>query len=310
MDAPRMFTMLERGHRTGGDPRSHTLMAAVGAFLWSLVCRNYTNATEETPRFPPVRHLVLEPEDIREKAVFVIGDIHGCLDELLELVEKARRTEQGREILFLFVGDLINKGPKNAEVVKYIRELKGLSVRGNNDESLIDELRGDRSNLSSKYGWVAEMADEDIDYLLKMPYTISIPSINSMIVHAGIIPGRPLHAQSITDMVHMRNIIEEDYFHGSGLRGDRHVTEGVAWASLWPGPEHIYFGHDARRGLQFHPKATGLDTGCVYGKELTGVFINYSKKLISLKAHKVHKDTTLKKIKNNVKRNKGNQNNV
>lgn len=55
--------------------------------------------------------------------------------------------------------------------------------------------------------------------------------------------------------------------------GSSKVDQGEAWASLWPGPDHVYFGHDARRGLQLWPFATGLDTGCLYGNVLTGVFI-------------------------------------
>jgi len=49
---------------------------------------------------------------------------------------------------------------------------------------------------------------------------------------------------------------------------------GEPWASQWQGAEHIFFGHDARRKLQLYPKATGLDTGCLYGFELTGVYMD------------------------------------
>lgn len=99
-----------------------------------------------------------------------------------------------------------------------------------------------------------------------MPYTISLPDFNAIVVHAGLVPERPLEQQSFDDMTLMRNIAVTRGPHGeTEYTAFEHGKDGQPCASAWPGPQHVYFGHDAKRGLQLARYATGLDTGACYG---------------------------------------------
>lgn len=220
-----------------------------------------------------------------------MGDVHGCLEELKELVETVNTPEAG--IMYIFCGDILNKGPYSVETLRYARGLtNSLVVRGNHEEHIlkhcieIAENPAAAANLPDKYQWIRNLTAEEIDYLFELPYTISIPSHNAIIVHAGLYPWKTLDHQELDDMVLMRNIINSE---NSIPLASKCIETGVPWATMWTGPEHIYFGHDAQRGLQQYPLCTGLDLGCVYGGELAAVFLTGDKDLIRIKARKIHR---------------------
>lgn len=231
--------------------------------------------------FPPVLHRTLDAAYLEQfDEILIIGDVHGCFDEMGKLIRSVSEGQHANSnILNIFVGDLVNKGPKSKEVINYMLQHVDncLSVRGNHDEVVISEYhkwQSDPNCLTGRNAWIKLLTDNEISYLTSLPYTISIPSHNAIVVHAGLIPGLKLDDTNPANLVTLRNIIS----NGEVMTGTKKGNEGEPWASKWSGPEHVYFGHDAIRMLQKFEFATGLDTGCVYGLMLTAVFIKGPRK--------------------------------
>ncbi|RNF07876.1 serine/threonine protein kinase [Trypanosoma rangeli] len=206
--------------------------------------------------------------------LIIVGDIHGCLAQLQGLLAAAAFVKGRDEVIS--VGDLVNKGPDSFGVVRLLQSLGARAVLGNHDAKLLKLRKKLRRNgaltgkgSESSLAPLAMTLPKDVeDYLSRLPHVLCIPAHKLLVVHAGLNVQFPLEQQLAKDVTTMRNLIVK----GPGLyTASEDTTEGVPWASLWRGPETVIFGHDARRGLQRHPYAIGLDTQCVYGGELTAV---------------------------------------
>ena len=195
----------------------------------------------------------------------VVGDVHGCLDELLALLAAAGRAPDDRVVL---VGDLVAKGPNSAGVVRWARESGADAVLGNHDAHVLRATRGE-VRAGPMHRTVAEsLSAADVAWLEARPLFLRLDAVADrpyLVVHGGLVPGIPIGQQTRAHLLNLRSITAD------GEPSKR--IEGAPWASLWTGPEHVVFGHDAVRGLQKHPFATGLDTGCVYGRELTALVL-------------------------------------
>ncbi len=192
------------------------------------------------------------------KRTIIVGDIHGCYDELMALHDELNLHPEDRVVC---VGDLIVKGERNREVVElFMRDERFSSVLGNHDRAILRHWQG--LEAASKPAQEACLKELEADreryaaYLAALPLKIDLGS--HLVVHAGLRPGVSLDEQSVEDLTELRT-----------LGPDRTSREGVPWYEVYNGEKIVLFGHwpadEPRRG----PRSLGLDTGCVYGQRLT-----------------------------------------
>jgi hypothetical protein len=232
---------------------------------------------------PSVFHVTLHLKE--HKRVIIVGDVHGCDEELGILLDRCKFAH-GEDSL-VFVGDLVAKGPSSVDVVRRVMRLGALSVRGNHEDNLIKSLRDKSSKFfgSKTYSFGSELTEEEVSWVNDLPYTISIPEINVIVVHAGLESNKSLSDQKLENMIRMRTLDK----HGKASK--EQPSENLKlWAPSWPGPETVIFGHAAKQGLQQEEFALGIDTSCVYGKNLTAVIFqtNGSRRLFQLPINTIH----------------------
>ena len=177
----------------------------------------------------------------RRENVYVVGDVHGCIEELRDLLA---RLDPGEDDLVLFVGDLVRKGPDGPAVLELVRSSPNmLSVRGNNEQKFVD---GEEP---------AERLGDAIEYVESMPAAASFG--DSLVVHGGVDPRRAPSEHALEDLLETRAIPPENGY------------DGPFWFERHEGPPRVFFGHTVLSEPFASPWAVGLDTGCVYGGRLT-----------------------------------------
>jgi len=192
----------------------------------------------------------------------VIGDIHGCFEELQDLLRVVELRTDDRVIA---VGDLIVKGPQNREVLdRFIDDDRFSAVIGNHDRAIRQYWRGEPLRLTKEQKVTVAELESDREsysaYLRSLPFTINLGS--HLIVHAGVRPGVPLRRQMSSDLTEMRTM-------GANPSSRR----GVPWFDVYRGRRVVLFGHWPAKAPRMAPRALGLDTGCVYGGRLTAYII-------------------------------------
>lgn len=257
-------------------------------------------------------------------AVYAIGDIQGCFDELQELLALIRFNPLHDRLWF--VGDLVNRGPKSLETLRFVRNLGGIAttVLGNHDLHLIAAAYGrplghDDHTLDAILD--APDRDELVDWLRARPLLHHDGKLGYTLIHAGLPPQWDLAtarrcAQEVEAVLRgdrIRDFLRHMYGnkprHWSGKLGGwerlRFIVNcltrmrycdrdgrlkmkpkgppGSQPAGLLPWYElpgrasrdlHIIFGHWSTLGVTDIPGIYPIDSGCLWGGQLTALRID------------------------------------
>jgi bis(5'-nucleosyl)-tetraphosphatase (symmetrical) len=127
-------------------------------------------------------------------ATYAIGDVQGCFDELQALLGKCAFDKKKDRLWF--VGDLVNRGPKSLEVLRFVRDLgeSAVVVLGNHDLHLVTQYEGfERKRKDDTFQDVLEAADAKqlVDWLRMRPMMHA--DERYAMVHAGLLPQWSIH---------------------------------------------------------------------------------------------------------------------
>jgi len=252
-------------------------------------------------------------------ATYAIGDVQGCYDQLMRLLDRCGYDEN-RDRLW-FVGDLVNRGPQSLATVRFVKRLgeRAITVLGNHDLSLLVVAAGaHKGHASDTFGDIlaAPDCDELLDWLRRQKM-MHVEGGCAM-VHAGLLPqwsiARALELAAETEaalrgpalaellhnlygnqpvrwsddlkgydrlriivnaMTRMRLVAPDgtlQFGHKLGL--DTAPTGYLPW---YDAPHRasrdtpVIFGHWAAHGLLVRDDVVCLDSGCVWGRELSAL---------------------------------------
>ncbi len=186
----------------------------------------------------------------------LIGDIHSCHRELVGLLDQISPSASER---LVFLGDLVNKGPDPAGVVRLVQSLDCICLRGNHDNDHLNWHSGAAEPRDESRRTRGLMSETDYATYLamvrKMPLLFENPSL--IAVHGAVDPSRLLSDQPV-DL--LTGEVTPDLRWKDEIALDRPLVVG-----------HKRYGQDFSQPFIRDGFFYGLDTGCVYGGALTAL---------------------------------------
>lgn len=195
--------------------------------------------------------------------LIAVGDIHGCHEELAELIEKLELLPGDRLVL---LGDLVNRGPDSARVIQLARKHATASLLGNHELRLINYRKTDDPTHLKRYDYATleQLNSKCWDYLEGMPLTYEDEELGVVLVHGGFLPDQSWRRQPA------RIVTRIQVVDRNGEPRKRSEAPGAPhWSERWKGPPFVVYGHTPRAEVSRTKWTLGIDTSCVLGGALT-----------------------------------------
>ena len=239
------------------------------------------NSEEEVNEAQIVRTKMWNDKKDEHGPFDIIGDVHGCYDELVALLQKLgyenRETEgwahpAGRKAVFL--GDLCDRGPKNVAVLRLVMEMvkngRALAVPGNHDVKLVKYLLG--KNVQITHGLdrtIAELEQEAPEFREEVR-----TFLDGLVSHYVLDNGRLVvsHAGLKQEYIGRGSMRVREfclYGEATGETDEYGLPVRLNWAADYRGKATLVDGHMPQLEIQAMNGTWCIDTGCVFGGKLT-----------------------------------------
>ena len=213
----------------------------------------------------------------------IIGDLHGCADELHELLgalgylrsgDHGWSHPEGRKAIFL--GDLVDRGPRISDVLRTVMSMvqqgTALAVPGNHDLKLVRALRGKNVRIAHGLDKSLEQLDREppefrtavADFLDGLVSHYVLDGGHLVVAHAGMkqeMQGRG--SAKVRDFALYGETTGESDEFGLPIRHN--------WAAEYRGSAHVVYGHTPVPQPELLNRTVNIDTGCVFGGSLTAL---------------------------------------
>ena len=216
----------------------------------------------------------------------IIGDVHGCIDELIGLMRELGYNvdKEGKEWQvcheekrkLVFVGDLVDRGPANIECVRLVSDAKkaGIAyvVEGNHEAKLRRALRG--HDVKQTHGLEETM--KEVEALDDTGRAEIGKRLEGTLSHVVLDEGRLVVAHAgLPEEMHLgvggRVNAFAKYGETSGESDAYGLPVRHAWADRYEGEATVVYGHTVTPEAQWVGNTICIDTGCVFGGKLTAL---------------------------------------